>query len=81
MKINLDLDMFDVSEKKNIFDITHLENKLNDNEENTNNEIFPLMKQENNFFENIKNNSENNFTFDSGLEVPIYYWERSANNA
>ena len=68
MKINLDLDMFNVSEKKDIFDITHLENKLNDNEENTNNEIFPIMKQENNFFENIKNNSENNFTFDSGLE-------------
>ena len=67
MKINLDLDLFNASEKKNIFDITYLENKLN--EDNTNiidNDIFP-MKQDN-FFENIKNNCDNNFTFNSCLE-------------
>ena len=74
MKINLDLDIFNVSEKKNIFDITHLENKLNDNDDNINNinnlnnEIFPMKQDNNNFFENIKNNSENNFTFNSCLE-------------
>jgi hypothetical protein len=67
MKINLDLDLFNASEKKNIFDITNLENKLNEDNTNIiNNDIFP-MKQDN-FFENIKNNCDNNFTFNSCLE-------------
>ena len=66
MKINLDLDIFNVSEQKNIFDITHLENKLNnDNDDindinNINNEIFPMKQQDNNLM--------NNFTFNSCLE-------------
>ena len=68
MKINLDLDLFNVSEKKNIFEITNLENKLNeDNTNQINNDIFPL-KSANNFFENIKNNPDNNFTFNSCYE-------------
>ena len=68
MKINLDLDIFNVSEKKNIFEITNLENKLNeDNTYQINNDIFPL-KSANNFFENIKNNLDNNFTFNSCYE-------------
>ena len=67
MKINLDLDLFNASEKKNIFDITYLENKLNEDNTNIiNNDIFP-MKQDN-FFENIKNNCNNDFTFNSCLE-------------
>jgi hypothetical protein len=73
MKINLDFDFFNISEKKNIFDL-NLDNKLNNDDinndndnENNNiklNDIFP-MKQTN-LFENIKNsNINNNFTFNS----------------
>ena len=74
MNINLDLDIFNVSEKKNIFDVTHLENKLNNDKDaindinNINNEIFPMKQQDNIFFDNIKNSSMNNFTFNSCLE-------------
>ena len=72
MKINLDFDFFNISEKKNIFDL-NLDNKLNNDDinndndnENNNiklNDIFP-MKQTN-LFENTKNNDNNNFTFNS----------------
>ena len=62
MKINLDFDMFNVSEKKNIFDLSN-ENKLNDDINNNINDIFGI-KPANNFFENIK--TINNDIFCSG---------------
>ena len=62
IKINLDFDMINFSEKKNIFDINQ-ENKFNNEEINNNiitnniNDIFGL-NQKNDFFENIKNNND-----------------------
>ena len=77
MKINLDLDLFNASEKKNIFDITNLENKLNEDNTNIiNNDIFPMKHD--NFFENIKNNCDNDFTFNSCLEKKSL--EKNTNN-
>ena len=48
-KINLDLDLFNVSDKKNIFDL-NIDNKMN---EDTGNDLFAI--KQNKFFENIKN--------------------------
>ena len=62
MKINLDFDMFNVSEKKNIFDLNN-DNKFNDDINNNINDIFGI-KPANNFFENIK--TINNDIFCSG---------------
>ena len=62
IKINLDFDMFNFSEKKSIFDINQ-ENKFSNEEINNNvitnniNDIFGL-NQKNDFFENIKNNND-----------------------
>ena len=54
MKINLDLDLFNISDKKNIFD-SNIDNRIN---EENNNELF--LKQ-NNFFENdILGNDDDN---------------------
>ena len=53
MRINLDFDMFNISEKKNIFDLNN-DNKFNDDINNNINDIFGI-KSGNNFFDNVKN--------------------------
>ena len=72
MHINLDLELFNISEKKNIFDL-NFENKLN--EENNINDIFTLKHA--NFFENIKNNND---TFGSGGNIQQEKNENNLNN-
>ena len=74
MHINLDLELFNISEKKNIFDL-NFENKLN--EENNINDIFTLKHA--NFFENIKNNN-NLDTFGSGGNIQQEKNENNLNN-
>ena len=74
MHINLDLELFNISEKKNIFDL-NFENKLN--EENNINDIFTLKNA--NFFENIKNNN-NLDTFGSGGNIQQEKNENNLNN-
>ena len=62
MQINLDFDLFN-SGKKNIFDLNvdKLNEEINNNNIGDNiSDIFP-MKQNNNFFENIKNNTNDVF--------------------
>ena len=66
MRINLDFDMFNVSEKKNIFDLSN-ENKLGDDINNNINDIFGI-KPGNNFFDNIKN--INNDIFGPNINNP-----------
>ena len=72
--INLDLELFNISEKKNIFDL-NFENKLN--EENNINDIFTLKHA--NFFENMKNNN-NLDTFGSGGNIQQEKNENNLNN-
>ena len=72
MHINLDLELFNISEKKNIFDL-NFENKLN--EENNINDIFTLKHD--NFFENMKNNLD---TFGSGGNIQQEKNENNLNN-
>ena len=72
--INLDLELFNISEKKNIFDLD-FENKLN--EENNINDIFTLKHA--NFFENMKNNN-NLDTFGSGGNIQQEKNENNLNN-
>ena len=74
MHINLDLELFNISEKKNIFDL-NFENKLN--EENNINDIFTLKHA--NFFENMKNNN-NLDTFGSGGNIQQEKNENNLNN-
>ena len=74
MHINLDLELFNISEKKNIFDL-NFENKLN--EENNINDIFTLKHD--NFFENMKNNN-NLDTFGSGGNIQQEKNENNLNN-
>jgi hypothetical protein len=74
MHINLDLELFNISEKKNIFDL-NFENKLN--EENNINDIFTLNHA--NFFENMKNNN-NLDTFGSGGNIQQEKNENNLNN-
>ena len=74
MHINLDLELFNISEKKNIFDLD-FENKLN--EENNINDIFTLKHA--NFFENMKNNN-NLDTFGSGGNIQQEKNENNLNN-
>ena len=74
MHINLDLELFNISEKKNIFDL-NFENKLN--EENNINDIFTLKNA--NFFENMKNNN-NLDTFGSGGNIQQEKNENNLNN-
>jgi hypothetical protein len=74
MHINLDLELFNISEKKNIFDL-NFENKLN--EENNINDIFTLKHA--NFFENMKNNN-NLDTFGSGGNIKQEKNENNLNN-
>ena len=74
MHINLDLELFNISEKKNIFDL-NFENKLN--EENNVNDIFTLKHA--NFFENMKNNN-NLDTFGSGGNIQQEKNENNLNN-